>query len=248
MDSPRPTLPASGTALLVSEKFVSLQGEGVSTGIPSAFLRLGNCNLACSYCDTAYTWDPERYDLHQELHAESLLETAQWVETHAPGRLIITGGEPLIQQKQLSQLLDLVDKKIEARGGEKLFVEVETNGTILPTASLSSRVNQWNVSPKLSCSGEALEKRIVPKVIAHFTSHSQAYFKFVTVEEKDVQEVDELLSRFLMKRERILLMPEARSAEQLRDRALGVANWAQGRGFRYSGRLHLELYGGARGT
>lgn len=237
------SLPASGRELLVSETFVSVQGEGVSVGVPAAFLRLGNCNLRCGFCDTAYTWDEERYDLSQELTPQSIPALAGWVESEAPGRLIITGGEPLLQQKQLADLLEMVDRN---RAG--LFVEVETNGTVTPLAALLSRVNQWNVSPKLSNSGESKERRFKERTLRVFLDLPHAYFKFVVSSSHDMEELDEWCAGLGLPSERVLLMPQAADVEQLRQRAPQVAAWALSRRARYSGRLHLELFGGRRGT
>lgn len=242
------SLPGSGAQLLVSERFVSLQGEGASVGAPAAFLRLGNCNLSCVYCDTPYTWDTTRYDLHEELVPLELAEVATWIIEHAPGRLIVTGGEPLLQHKLLSQLLHQVDQQLLAQGSARLIVEVETNATVLPSETLLARIDQWNVSPKLGASGEPLERRIKPLVLEAFSRLSHAYFKFVVTSEQDVAEVTQLMERFGLARERVMFMPEATGPEQLRLRAPHVAAWALSARVRYSGRLHLELYGGRRGT
>lgn len=241
-------LPASGDQLLVSEMFVSLQGEGFSTGAPAAFLRLGNCNLSCVYCDTPYTWDSRRYDLDRELVPKAVSEVAQWIVSSAPGRLIVTGGEPLLQHKLLAQLLEVVDEAWNARHAAPLVVEVETNGTVLPSDALLSRIDQWNVSPKLRMSGEPEERRIKSAVIAVFARLPRAYFKFVVATEADVAEVRQWMETFDLPRDRVLLMPEATGPEQLRLRAPRVAAWALAERLRYSGRLHLELYGGRRGT
>jgi len=242
------SLPASADRLLVSERFVSLQGEGVSTGAPAAFLRLGNCNLSCNYCDTPYSWDSRRFDLSQELHAISLLEVADWVVDHAPGRLIITGGEPLLQHKLIVPLLCLVDERTLALGRERTVVEIETNATILPSAALLARIDQWNVSPKLSFAGDELQQRIKPQVIARFAELTHAYFKFVVRSLTDVSEVQALIEQFSLNQARVQLMPEARDPAELKERAQLVASWALSARIRYSGRLHLELYGGRRGT
>lgn len=243
MSSRSSSLPASGRELLVSETFVSVQGEGVSVGIPAAFLRLGNCNLSCGFCDTAYTWDAERYDLSQELTPQSITTLAAWIVSEAPGRLIVTGGEPLLQQKQLVELLRVVDHSRAA-----LFVEVETNGTVTPLPALLERVNQWNVSPKLSNSGEPRERRFKERTLRVFSDLPQAYFKFVVRTERDTEELDEWCACLGLPPERVSLMPEAVNVEQLRERAPHVAAWALSRRVRFSGRLHLELFGGRRGT
>jgi len=247
------SLPASGDQLLVSERFVSLQGEGVSTGAPAAFLRLGNCNLSCSYCDTPYTWDAARFDLQDELRPLAVSEVAQWVMSDAPGRLIITGGEPLLQHKLIAQLLEQVDQQqgdqnVPGAGAVRLFVEIETNGTITPSSALGARVDQWNVSPKLSNSGEPEAQRVKHQPLCDFAQRDNAYFKFVVTSPDDVQEVERLVEQFALVRARVQLMPEASSAAELKERAQKVADWALRARLRYSGRLHLELYGGKRGT
>lgn len=240
-------LPASGQQLLVSEKFVSLQGEGASAGAPAAFLRLGNCNLDCTYCDTAYTWDSSRFDLQTELHREPIEALASWVTEHAPGRLIITGGEPLLQQKQLKVLLEASDARAAEGGRARLFVEVETNGTVRPLPFLLERIDQWNVSPKLGNAKVERARRIDARVLAALSQRG-AYFKFVVSDAADVREVEELVEELSLSKDQVLLMPEASDVEQLRARGSRVANWAAARSFRYSGRLHLELFGGRRGT
>ena len=241
-------LPPSGDRLLISERFVSLQGEGVSCGAPAAFLRLGNCNLACTYCDTPYTWDASRYDLAAELHALPVDEVARWVAEAAPGRLIVTGGEPLLQHRLLSPLLEQIDALRCASRLARVCVEVETNGTIAPSSALLGRVDQWNVSPKLERAGESETRRIKAEVVSTFARLPQAFFKFVVVDENDVDEVERWIDRFGLERQRVQLMPEAVTPAQLQLRAKEVARLALKRGVRYSGRLHLELYGGRRGT
>lgn len=85
------------------EIFHSIQGEGVSQGTPCVFLRLAGCNLACSWCDTAYSWNGTvpGVRLTPEKAAELALR-------YPCRRLVLTGGEPLIQQKALPALLRLL--------------------------------------------------------------------------------------------------------------------------------------------
>jgi 7-carboxy-7-deazaguanine synthase len=241
----RSSLPPSHRKLLVSEKFVSIQGEGKSTGEPAAFVRLGNCNLKCVYCDTPYTWDESRFDLRAELFSESTQDVAHWVVQNSPGRLILTGGEPLLQQKLLVELL----KEIDADwSGSRMIVEIETNGTVLPMDGLVARVDQWNVSPKLSLAGDSAEKRLRGAALELFLKHERSYFKFVVKSPEDLQELDELARSWELPPQKVWLMPEAQSATELRSRRKEVADAALARSYRYSGRLHLELFGGKRGT
>jgi len=240
-------VPAS-TRLLLSERFVSIQGEGASVGEPAAFVRLARCNLACSWCDTPYSWDFERYSFEEEVETTTALEVAEWLVDNAPGRVIWTGGEPLVQQKALVKAIGALDERRRARGARLDVLEVETNGTVPPLPALLERIDQWNVSPKLQGSGEPEDRRIVAPVLATFAATGRAYFKFVLADEADEREALDWIERLDLPRERVLLMPAAATLDQLRERSPWVAAAALRARLRFSGRLHLELFGGRRGT
>src|SRR3990167_10969815 len=133
------------------EIFASLQGEGPSAGTPVAFVRLSRCNLACVWCDTAYTWHFEgdnRPHCGGETFARKanqvtldVADVAARIAALGQKRLVVTGGEPLLQAGALAELLELLPD---------MSVEIETNGTIAPPARLDIRVDQYNVSPKLA--------------------------------------------------------------------------------------------------
>jgi 7-carboxy-7-deazaguanine synthase len=226
--------------LKVSEIFESLQGEGVSTGAPCIFVRLAQCNLHCSWCDTKYTWDFERYRYEDEVREQTVAEVAQVVNASNTRRLVLTGGEPLLQQRAL--------KEFFARLAPEITVEVETNGTIAPEPEALSRVNQWNVSAKLSNAGDPEHFRIRLDILAVFRDSDRAFLKLVVRSDADYAEAGALVARVAWPSERVLLMPEASDREQLRMRSFSVAEAARARGFRFSSRLHLELWGGRRGT
>jgi 7-carboxy-7-deazaguanine synthase len=231
---------AASAMLKISEIFESLQGEGVSTGAPAIFVRLAQCNLHCTWCDTKYTWDFEHYRYEDEVREASVADVAQKVNASTSRRLILTGGEPLLQQRAL--------KEFFARLAPDVTVEVETNGTIAPEPESLQRVNQWNVSAKLSSAGDPTHLRIRPDILASFRDSECAYLKLVVRNFGDYEEADALVALLRWPRARVLLMPEASDREQLRARTLTVANAARERGFRFSSRLHLELWGGRRGT
>ena len=136
------------------EIFASLQGEGASMGRPVAFVRLSRCNLACVWCDTAYTWRftgdnrPHRDNITFDRKANQVTlsaeDTAQRIAALGQKRLVITGGEPLLQAPALAEMLAHLPD---------IAVEIETNGTVAPPPRLDVRVDQYNVSPKLSHSG-----------------------------------------------------------------------------------------------
>src|SRR6478609_1785625 len=231
---------STSLTLKVSEIFESLQGEGVSTGAPCVFVRLAQCNLHCSWCDTKYTWDFEHYRYEDEVREQSAAEVAQGVNAATSRRLVLTGGEPLLQQRALKELF--------ARLAPDIAVEVETNGMIVPEAAALSRVNQWNVSPKLANAGDPEQFRIRPEALTTLRDSGRAYLKLVVNGEPDFAEADALVARLAWPSERVLFMPEAANREQLRARSFAVAEAARARSYRFSSRLHLELWGGRRGT
>src|SRR5512139_1018185 len=107
------------------EIFYSIQGEGANIGRPAVFLRLGLCNLHCSWCDTRYTWDWQSFNPQEQLLEISCEEAAREILKHNCRYVVITGGEPLIQQEQLRPLCE----DLKSRGFD---IEFETNGTLVP--------------------------------------------------------------------------------------------------------------------
>lgn len=95
---PDPGPAATRTRLLVAETFgdarPTFQGEGPSAGTPAVFIRLSRCNLACSWCDTKYTWDWAHYDPRKESARLGVTDLAEWALSLPPGLVVITGGEP----------------------------------------------------------------------------------------------------------------------------------------------------------
>ena len=90
--------------LLVAETFTSFQGEGPSTGQPATFIRLSRCNLSCQFCDTPYTWDWARFHPAAEARRQVVAELADWALAQPARLVVITGGEPLLQQAALIPL------------------------------------------------------------------------------------------------------------------------------------------------
>lgn len=222
------------------EIFASIQGEGLSTGLPSTFLRLAICNLRCTWCDTAYTWDWDRYDRADQTMPLSLAAAADAISALPPRNVVITGGEPLIQRRQLARLAG----ELKARGYR---IEVETNGTVAP-GDLAGFVDQFNVSPKLAHSGNRGLTRIDPPVLREFAVRDNANFKFVIHDETDLAEVEDLRSQFAIPPERVVLMPEGRTSAELTARSPWLAETCTQRGYRFSTRLHILIWGDKRGV
>ena len=231
------------------EIFASLQGEGPSAGEPTAFMRLSRCNLACVWCDTAYTWhfagderphrSGETFDRKANQVTLDVTDVADRILALGQRRLVVTGGEPMLQAPALAPLLALLPD---------VTVEIETNGTALPPPKLDVWVDQFNISPKLAHSGNARDLAIVPKVLRTYVSDGRAYFKFVVAEPADVDEVRELVRAHALPRGRVFLMAEGTNSETLRERQEWLVPLCLEHGFRLSDRLHIHLFGDTRGT
>ena len=235
------------------EIFASLQGEGPSAGRPSIFVRLSRCNLACEWCDTAYTWRfagdnrPHRDGLAFERGENQVVldeaETAARILAFPQDRLVVTGGEPLLQGPSLARLLTLLKAERPA-----LHVEIETNGTVAAGAALDPLIDQYNVSPKLAHSGNPAELALLPDRLAAYAADLRAFFKFVVAEPADLQEIADLQARYAIPGERLFVMPEGTTSAVLRERSLWLADAALQGGWRFTDRLHIHLYGDTRGT
>lgn len=146
--------------LSISELFgPTIQGEGIWAGKPSLFLRLNHCNLNCAFrngsiCDTPYTsYDPE----HKlpPIEATELAETIWNTLRDHPQteHLVITGGEPMMQQRGLIEMLDALSDWYQYNQNLSFpLCTIETNGTYVPSPALSKHISLWSVSPKLSTS------------------------------------------------------------------------------------------------
>jgi len=225
--------------LVVAEVFgPTFQGEGPSIGRRAGFVRLGRCNLDCSWCDTPYTWDWERYDPAEELTRTSVGSVLAQLDAMAPEIVVITGGEPLLQQRRLAPTVE----GCAARGWP---VEIETNGTIVPDDRLASLVGQWNVSPKLTNSGVPYDKRIRPDALAALRDTGRAAFKFVATSVDDLDEVAELVDAHGL--DPVWIMPEGTDPTTWLERARELADPVLARGWNLTPRLHVLLWGDERG-
>ncbi len=221
------------------EIFASLQGEGLSAGKPCAFIRLSGCNLACEWCDTAYTWDWSQHDRKANQIRLSEEQAAARILALKQPRLVITGGEPLLQGAALARVVALLPG---------MAIEIETNGTSAPHRALDPLVHQYNVSPKLAHSGNAAALALLPGRLAMWAADPRAQFKFVIAATEDLGEVLTLTATHAIPPARVWLMPEGRDSDTLRARARWLAPLCAQHGFNFSDRLHIHLYGDTRGT
>ena len=240
--------------LTMCETFYSIQGEGPTVGVPSVFLRLSGCNLTCGglntiktkeldngatwRCDTIETWLKKDKKTPEEII--NSWEESGWLSHIENGaHIIITGGEPLLQDRALSEFLEYLNSQLKSSP----YIEIETNGTIQPSKPLDSRVTHYNISPKLVNSGMSLEVRYKPSVLKWFSQSQKSYFKFVSDNESELNEIKRLfISPFNIKNSKIWLMPAASTRGQLIEKGRIIAEICQKEGLNMGQRLHIMLW------
>ncbi|MBK7405866.1 MAG: 7-carboxy-7-deazaguanine synthase QueE [Phycisphaerales bacterium] len=230
----------------ISETFVSLQGEGKLTGVPSWFARLSGCNLRCTWCDTPYaSWSPES----QTRSVDALLAEAR---ASGVAHAVVTGGEPMI--------FEGVSSLTSALRDAGLHVTIETAGTVYRAAAC----DLMSISPKLASStpaeGDARDpggvwrvrhesRRWQPAALqALLDGYPERQLKFVVCGAGDLAEIEGMLAQVRgWAPGDVLLMPEG-TAVPGPGRTAWVVEACVARGWRYCHRLHVELFGNRRGT
>jgi 7-cyano-7-deazaguanosine (preQ0) biosynthesis protein QueE len=225
-----------GDTLVVSEVFgPTWQGEGPSLGRRAGFVRLGRCNLACTWCDTPYTWRWEDHDPAVELTTRSVDDVVAELRAMDVPLVVVTGGEPLLQQSHLPPLLAALDE-----------VEIETAGTLAPSADVTALVARFNVSPKLANSGNPRERRYRPDVLRTLEATGKAAFKFVAVDDADLDEIAAIVDECGLTD--VWVMPEGTDAAAIVERARALIDPVLARGWNLTTRLHVLLWGDRRGV
>lgn len=238
------------------EIFFTIQGEGGNIGLPSIFVRTALCNLYCVWCDTDYTWNWEgtpfthrnnvKYRKEDYIVEISTLAVAQAVQQWPCKNIVLSGGEPMLQQKELAQLMELLSP-----GGhhyaQGYHFEVETNATVAILPEFDAKVDQYNCSPKLASSGNKQEHRET-RFFQQYAQNPKATFKFVICTPEDLREMLAFIEKHDISRNKVLVMPEGRTLEELNSKALWLVEQAKNEGLRYTPRLHINLWGAKRGV
>ncbi len=240
------------------EIFHTIQGEGVSAGVPAVFVRASGCNLHCVWCDTDHTWNFEGtpwphekdalpgYAKHRKVDVVFEIDPTQAASrilNYGCSRTVITGGEPMLQESEFLEMIGMI------RSLDPLHrFEVETNGTRVPSPAFHEAVDQFNVSPKLANSGMKESLRLQAAALDFFARSPKAWFKFVVSSPSDLAEIAALIARHSIKRDTVLLMPEGRTAAEMDRHARWVADVCRDEGYRYCDRLHIRLWGDKRGV
>jgi 7-carboxy-7-deazaguanine synthase len=220
----------------IAEIFYSIQGEGILIGVPSVFVRTSGCNLRCTWCDTPYTsWQPEG----EERDIESVIEE---VDSYSASHVVVTGGEPMIAP----QIVDLTHRL-------KQHITIETAGTV----DAQVRCDLMSISPKLANSTPHTREdgrwaaqhdrlRYQPEILKRLTQLYPHQLKFVITDPNDLTEVHAIVEATGASKSNVVLMPEGIDAATLTDRSRWLAEICKREGYRFSPRLHIDLWGNRR--
>jgi 7-carboxy-7-deazaguanine synthase len=225
----------------ISEIFYSIQGEGTLVGVPSVFVRTSGCNLRCTWCDTPYTsWNPEGADM-------TVAAIVQAVGDFACSHVVLTGGEPMIapQAAELTRLFRQAGWHITIETAGTVFADVECDlMSISPKLANSTPVERdggrWAVMHD--------RLRFQPEILRQLMAAHDYQLKFVVTEAGDVEELERVRRELGAPVEKVLVMPEGVTREAMQQRGLWLAELCKRNGYRYSPRLHIDLWGDKRGV
>ena len=236
----------SGT-INVSDIYVSIQGEGKYLGYPAIFIRTSGCNLRCQWqdtlCDTPYTsWNAE-------ISFKPITQIIDHVRRLKKGyssikKIVVTGGEPLIQKN-----IDTLTDELKNMG---FFLSLETNGTI--TKPLT--IDFVTLSPKLKSSVPTQSEhetkhetlRYRKEALSYWLNNYPYQIKFVINEEEDENEISGIIADLgIDDSESIYVMPQGVTRKELMHNSKKCVDISLRRGWKYTPRAHIEIYGNIRG-
>lgn len=254
------------TKLRVNEIFgPTIQGEGIWSGQPAVFMRLVGCNLRCvfkngSICDTPYSsHNPEAPIIDT---VDEALERVTQIFKDNPNvsHLIITGGEPMLQQHGVAEFINRFNRRFIGS-----MVTMETNGTTVQMEDFI--LDLASFSPKLKTSG-CFEGSNVPKAMQeqhhrerknfdaiYFMNAHFKQLKFVYSDEESGVDIDEWISEFkeylkdkdeFFEDYEVLIMPEGSTEEQLKISSQKAVEYCISRGYRFCDRVHIRIWGSKR--
>lgn len=218
-------------------------------------------------CDSYASWHPDFKHLSPVLETSAVIDAMldltpnkHWVQDNGNDvHLVITGGEPLLGwQRSYEELLS------NPKMADLKNLTFETNGTQKLQENFKEYLRKWNqerfphgnggevtfsVSPKLSASGEAWDDAIQPEIVAEYQNYGTVYLKFVVDSEVHFEEVDRAVKAYRAAGFTgvVFVMPQGGVVTPYAENRVKVADWALARGYNYSPRLHVDLWGNGWG-
>jgi len=212
-------------------------------------------------CDSYASWHPAFKELSPNYDTKELVNKMlaltpnnKWLQDNGNDvHLVITGGEPLLGwQRTYEELLSLEGMR------DLKNITFETNGTQKLQPKFKDYLKKWvqeretnlnaitfSVSAKLSASGEKWEEAICPDIVAEYEYYGHTYLKFVVETEEHFAEVDRAVKEFRAAgfSGTVFVMPQGGVVTPYERNRVRVADWALSRGYNYSPRLHVDLWG-----
>jgi len=225
--------------LILAEKiYAAIQGEGKNLGKPCWLVRLWGCNLACTWCDTMYTWKDKNPPDKKIVTVDELVNVI--LNKYQRGsRIVWTGGEPAMY---LDQIVEAIQKL-----GPQYVHEIETNGTVeLSDYSYVDLFDTYTVSLKRKWSGNDLKKAEKPEIIKNLVKHKNVVWKFVIVDRHDFLDIVKLQHKYGIESEKIYVMSEGTQQKKILDSLPDLIEYGIQYGYNVTPRMHVLAYGPKR--
>ena len=182
---------------LAENPFLGFQGEGITQGKHSLFIRFSSCNLTCKFCDSKFSWSKK--GIQFELNDLDKFKNVS--------NVVITGGEPLLYKNEIVEIIKFF--------GKKVTYEIETNGTIKLENKYLNFFNKnnvlFNVSPKIN-----VEQNVVSNLepILLTQKLKKCIIKIIIFDlEKDL----ETINYFKKYNKKIVLQPEGTDSTTIKN-------------------------------
>ena len=231
------------------------------------FAKFEDLPLVNTGCDSYASWHPDFKDLSPTIDTHKLVDQMlaltpnhKWVQDNGNDvHLVITGGEPLLGwQRTYEELIsnsgmsDLRNITFETNGTQKLqpsFKDFMHEWQRVPLGGKKDREITFSVSAKLSASGEKWEEAICPEIVASYQELGTVYLKFVVETEEHFAEVERAVKEFRAGGFTgvVYVMPQGGVVTPYAANRVKVADWACSKGYYYSPRLHVDLWGNGWG-
>lgn len=209
-------------------------------------------------CDSYPSWDKRFRHLSEKLTVDEIVERVFGLipdsKTMNDIDIVFTGGEPMSNQELLCDIVEALNIAID----DVKHITIETNGTFDVSKRLIELARyyyiQFSVSQKLSSSGEIESKRLIFSRLSKYFCYTvfDSQFKFVVSSPDDIDEIKDIVATlnhvYFLRDIEVYLMPVGGNYKEYKENMPMVAKLALDNGYKFSPRLHLDLYGNAWNT